>query len=59
VARAYRVFYEKTPNEKAPSDYGMNHTSIIYVMGPDGKYVAHFTPMTSVDQMVETLSKLP
>jgi cytochrome oxidase Cu insertion factor (SCO1/SenC/PrrC family) len=57
VARAYRVFFEKTPNEKAPADYGMNHTSIIYLMGPDGTYVAHFTPMTSVDQMVETLSK--
>jgi protein SCO1/2 len=57
IARAYRVFFEKTPNEKAPSDYGMNHTSIIYLMGPDGTYVAHFTPMTSVDQMVEALNK--
>lgn len=58
VARAYRVFYEKTPNESNPTEYGMNHTSIIYLMGPDGTYVAHFTPMTSVDQMVEKLDKV-
>jgi cytochrome oxidase Cu insertion factor (SCO1/SenC/PrrC family) len=58
VAKAYRVFYEKTPNETTPSDYGMNHTSIIYLMGPDGEYAAHFTPMTSVDQMVAQLNKL-
>lgn len=58
VARTYRVFYEKTPNETNPAEYGMNHTSIIYLMGPDGTYVAHFTPMTSVDQMVEKLDKV-
>lgn len=58
VAKAYKVFYEKTPNEAAPADYGMNHTSIIYLMSPDGEYVAHFTPMTSVDAMAEKLGKL-
>jgi cytochrome oxidase Cu insertion factor (SCO1/SenC/PrrC family) len=59
AAKAYRVFYEKTPGAGAPDDYGMNHTSIIYLMGPDGEYVTHFTPMTSVEQMAEKLGKLP
>lgn len=58
AAKAYRVFYEKTPNESAPAEYGMNHTSIIYLMGPDGTYVAHFNPTTSVDAMSEKLNKL-
>ena len=58
VAKAYKVFYEKTPNEATPADYGMNHTSIIYLMSPDGAYVTHFTPMTSVDAMAEKLSNL-
>jgi cytochrome oxidase Cu insertion factor (SCO1/SenC/PrrC family) len=58
VAKAYRVFYEKTPNEKSPNEYGMNHTSIIYLMGPDGEYVTHFTPMTTVDEMTAKLNKL-
>ncbi len=55
VAKAYRVFYEKKPNERAPADYGMNHTSIIYLMDPDGAYVTHFTPMSSIEQIVEKL----
>jgi cytochrome oxidase Cu insertion factor (SCO1/SenC/PrrC family) len=58
VAKAYKVFYEKTPNAAAPADYGMNHTSIIYLMSPDGEYVTHFTPMTSADAMAEKLGKL-
>lgn len=59
VAKAYRVFYEKTPNEVAPAEYGMNHTSIIYLMGPDGEYITHFTPTTDVEAMAEKLNKLP
>ena len=58
VARAYRVYYQKTPNESAPSDYGMDHSSIIYLMGPDGEYVTHFTPMTSLDEMVAKLNEV-
>jgi protein SCO1/2 len=58
VAKAYRVFYEKTANETEPAAYGMNHTSIIYLIGPDGEYVTHFTPTTDVDAMVEKLNKL-
>ena len=58
VSKAYKVFYEKTPNEAAPTEYGMNHTSIIYLMGPDGEYVTHFTPTTTVDAMAEKLNKL-
>ena len=59
VAKAYRVFYQKTPNEAAPADYGMNHTSIIYLMGPDGEYVTHFNPTTDVDAIAAKLNKLP
>ena len=33
----------------------MEHTSIIYVMGPGGQYVAHFTHATPLDEMVERL----
>jgi protein SCO1/2 len=58
VAKAYRVFYEKTPNESAPAEYGMNHTSIIYLMDTDGNYVTHFNPTTSVDAMAEKLNSL-
>jgi protein SCO1/2 len=58
VAKAYRVFFEKVPNESAPAEYGMNHTSIIYLMDADGNYVTHFNPTTTVDAMAEKLNSL-
>jgi protein SCO1/2 len=38
VAKQYRVFYKKSPVENS-SDYFMEHSSYLYVMGPDGRYV--------------------
>jgi cytochrome oxidase Cu insertion factor (SCO1/SenC/PrrC family) len=56
AARAYRVFYRKaTPKDSA--DYLVDHTSLIYLMGPDGKYVSHFTHETSVERIEETLRR--
>jgi protein SCO1/2 len=52
AARAYRVFYRKsTPAGSA--DYLVDHTSLIYLMGPDGRYVAHFSHEASPDRIVE------
>ena len=38
IAKEYRVFYKKMPGP-APDIYAMEHSSYIYVMGPDGRYV--------------------
>lgn len=42
AAKAYRVYYARVEDESA-SDYLMDHSSIYYLMGPDGNYVKHFT----------------
>jgi protein SCO1/2 len=54
AAKAYRVYYRKA-NDKP--DYIMDHTSIIYLMDRDGKFVTHFTHETSPDQMADALRK--
>ena len=38
VAKQYRVFYRKSPIGNS-DDYFMEHSSYIYVIGPDGRYV--------------------
>lgn len=43
AAKAYRVYYRKSDQTKDQADYLMDHSSIIFVMGPDGGYRAHFT----------------
>lgn len=57
VAKAYKVYYQKVPNESAPADYGMDHTSIIYLMDPNGEFVTHFMPTTTLDAMTAKLEK--
>ncbi|MGH6895957.1 MAG: SCO family protein [Geminicoccaceae bacterium] len=41
AAKAYRVYFSKAGNGDG-SDYLMDHSTFIYLMGPDGKYVRHF-----------------
>ncbi len=40
VASDYRVYFHKQP--LPGGGYGLDHTSVIYLMGPDGKFVAYW-----------------
>ncbi len=40
VARAYRVYYARHRTGDGPGDYTMDHSSILYLMGPDGHFIA-------------------
>jgi protein SCO1/2 len=41
ATRAYRVYAQRV-DTKTNTDYLMNHSSFIYLMGPDGRFVALF-----------------
>jgi len=58
VAKAYKVYYKKVPNEAVPGDYSMDHTSIIYVMNPDGEFVTHFSPATTLEDVTAKLNEV-
>jgi protein SCO1/2 len=55
AARAYKVYYRKA--EEGDGTYLMDHSSFVYLMGRDGKYLAHFSPQTTPDQMAAVMSK--
>lgn len=57
VARAYRVYYRKVKDERSSAGYTMDHSSIVYLMGPDGAFVTHFTHTTSADTMAAGLGR--
>lgn len=57
AAKAYRIFYQKVVQEDA-SDYLMDHSSIVYLMGPDGSYLSHFTHASTAEEIAEGLAKL-
>ena len=56
AAKGYRVYYAKHP--EAGGDYSMDHTSLIYVMDPKGRFTASFTGEDLPEQMAERLKKL-
>lgn len=56
MAQGYRVFYQKVDNKDAPDAYLMDHSSIIYLMGPDGKFLKHFTYSTDAKALAEGIA---
>jgi protein SCO1/2 len=56
AANEYRVYYAKHP--EAGGDYSMDHTSIIYVMDPKGRFTASFTGEDPPEQIAARLKKL-
>lgn len=58
AAKAYRVYAKRVEDPKSTAGYTIDHSTFIYVMGPDGAYVTHFTHATPVDAMAARLAKL-
>ena len=56
--KAYKVYAAKAPVEGGDADdYLMDHTSIIYLMGPDGAYKAHFSHGVGTEDMAKGIRK--
>ncbi|MGF1630464.1 MAG: SCO family protein [Kiloniellaceae bacterium] len=56
AAKAYRIYYQRV-EEPGASDYLMDHSSVIYLMAPDGSYLTHFTHASTADDIAEGLSE--
>jgi cytochrome oxidase Cu insertion factor (SCO1/SenC/PrrC family) len=54
AARAYRVYYRKVEWGDR-SDYTVDHSAFIYLMGRDGEYLGFFAPGTSAEQLAESI----
>ena len=53
AAKAFRIYYA-IPN-KDVEDYAVDHSTFIYLMGPDGSYVAHFSHSATPEEVAERL----
>ena len=58
VAKAYRVYYAEHRTGPGPDDYTMDHSSVLYLMGPDGRFIAPIRADMAADQMAAALAKL-
>ena len=55
AAKAFRVYYAKAGKAEG-ADYLMDHSNIIYLMDPEGRFVRHFTYTTDAKALAEELS---
>ncbi|HEY5238558.1 MAG TPA: SCO family protein [Rhizomicrobium sp.] len=55
VAHEYRVYFQK--QALAGGGYAMNHSSTIYLMGPDGKFIAYYDESIGPDGLAKELKK--
>jgi protein SCO1/2 len=59
AAKAYRVAYQQFEYKGKDGNYGysIDHSALLYLMGPDGQYVTHFSYGTPAQKMSETLQR--
>jgi protein SCO1 len=57
AAKAYRVFYQKVPDENDPTHYSVDHSSIFYLMGKDGSLLAPIPAANDVTQLTQAIDK--
>ena len=57
AAKAYRVAYTKAENTASPENYNVDHSALVYLMDPNGQYLAHFPYGTGAQEMAEKLDR--
>lgn len=57
AAKAWHVYYAKVEDESVSEAYTMDHSSIVFLMGPDGEYLKLFRPQTPPDEMAREIAK--
>jgi protein SCO1/2 len=58
AAKEYRVYYAEHRTGPGPDDYSMDHSSVLYLMAPDGRFVAPLRADQSGAEMAAALTKL-
>jgi len=58
VTKKYRVRFSKVAEKNTPDeDYTVDHTSAVFLMGFDGRYLSRFGYNTTAQQMADKLKK--
>ena len=54
--KAFKVYAEKAKGGDG-ENYTVDHSSILYLMGPDGRFIQHFPHGTNADELLAGLKK--
>lgn len=56
AAKEYRAFYQKQPGATG-TDYLMDHSTLIYLMDAEGKFLTYFGPKATPDEIAEAIRR--
>jgi cytochrome oxidase Cu insertion factor (SCO1/SenC/PrrC family) len=57
VAKEFRVYYAPHRTGDGPGDYTMDHSSVLYLLGPDGKFIAPLRANAGAEQIAADLAR--
>jgi len=57
AAHAFRVYFSRA-GDSSGDDYLMDHSSFVYLMDTSGRYVAHFSPDTTPEEIAARIRRL-
>ncbi len=55
AADSFKVYYSKVEQKDSALGYVVDHSGFIYLMGPDGRYITHFTHETAEPELTKEL----
>ena len=58
AAKEYHVYYAEHRTGPGPDDYSMDHSSILYLMGPNGRFIAPIRADETGAEMAADVGKL-
>ena len=58
VAGEYHVYYAKHVTGPGPDDYSMDHSSVLYLMGPNGRFIAPLPADDAAPKLAAALERL-
>ena len=57
AAKAYRIYYRRNEPD-ADGDYLVDHSSVLYLTDPDGRYLTHFGHGSTSDEIASRLRRI-
>ena len=58
AAKAYKVYFQKVSDPETTSGYTVDHSSIVFLMGPDNNYRQNFTHLDSSEDIAEKITTI-
>ena len=58
AAKAYKVYFQKFADAETTGGYTVDHSSIVFLMGPDNNYRQHFTYRDSAEDIAGKITSI-